>query len=136
MQTESINRRGLLQNQANVKGQQRLERLFHAVDTIKSDLTMCGKGLPESTKPLFECGSNHFSVRYKRKSVQKVEYRFDPERKTLSRRVNRKKVERVLEGVTDFYVTFFPESKSVLYRVEISKKENIRGYIFLVNMVN
>jgi hypothetical protein len=113
---------------------QHLERLFHAVDTIKSDLTKCGKGLPESKRPLFESGTDYFSVRFKRKTVQKVEYRFDPEQRTLSRRVNRQKVETILDQVTDFYITFFPESRSVLYRIEMNGRENIRGYIFLVNM--
>ena len=124
------------QNQTNVKGQQKLERLFTAVDQIKSDLTKCGKGLSESRRPVFECGADHFSIRFKRKTLQKVEYRFDPEQKSLARRVNRKKVETVLDGVSDFYITFFPESRSVLYRIDLNGKESIRGYIFLVNMAN
>ena len=48
MQTVSTKGIGLPQKQAMEKGQQRLERLFRAVDLIKSDLTKCGKGMPES----------------------------------------------------------------------------------------
>ena len=113
-----------------------LETLFHAVDIIKSDLNMCGKGLPESKRPVFECGSDFFSVRFKRKRIETILYRFDPEEKTLTRRVGLKRPEVFLEGVTDLYVAFFPESRSVLYRIELNGKESIRGYIFLVNMVN
>jgi hypothetical protein len=136
MQTISTGSGLSRKNQANVKGQQRLERLFQAVDQIKSDLTMCGKGLPESKRPLFECGSDFFSVRFKRKSVQTILYLFDPEEKTLSRRINPKRSETILEGVTDFYVIHFPESRSVLYRIEVNGRENIRGYIFMVNLTN
>ena len=124
------------ENQANVKDQQRLETLFRAVDQIKSDLTSCGKGMPESKRPLIESGPDYFSVRYKKKKVRKVEYRFDQEQKKLTRRVNRNKAETVLDGVTDFYINYFQESKSVLYRIEMNGKEQIRGYIFLINMVN
>ena len=34
-----------------------------------------------------------------------------------------------------FYVTHFPEANSVLYRIEVEKKKQIRGYIFLLNLV-
>jgi hypothetical protein len=63
-------------------------------------------------------------------------YRFDLEERTLTRRIGLKRPEVFLEGVSDFYITFFPESRSVLYRIELNNKESIRGYIFLVNMVN
>ncbi len=137
MQNVSTSGTGLSRGkQANVKDQQRLETLFRAVDLIKSDLTKCGKGLPESRKPVFECGSDYFTVRFKEKTVQTILYRFDLERKVLTRQVNRKRTETVLDCVSDFYITFFPESKSVLYRIEVNGRENIRGYIFLVNMTN
>ena len=114
--------------------EQHLERLFMAVDIIKSDLNLCGKGLPQSKRPVFQCGSDYFSVRFKTKQTQTILYRFDPERKVLTRQVNRQREETFLEGVTDFYITHFPESRSVLYRIEVNGKEQIRGYIFLVYM--
>ena len=32
-------------------------------------------------------------------------------------------------------MTFFPDANSVLYRIEVNKKEQVRGYIFLLNLV-
>jgi hypothetical protein len=123
------------EKQANEK-QLHLDTLFRAVDQVKSDLTLCGKGLPESKRPVFSCGSDFFSVKFKRKKVETVLYHFNPDERTLTRRVGLKRPELFLEGVTDFYITFFPESRSVLYRIELNNKKSIRGYIFLVNMVN
>jgi hypothetical protein len=42
--------------------------------------------------------------------------------------------ELVLDDVTDFRVSFFPDANSVLYRIEMQKKDQIRGYIFLHNL--
>ena len=40
----------------------------------------------------------------------------------------------ILDKVTDFYLKFFPESKSILYRIELGN-EQIRGYVFLSNLI-
>jgi hypothetical protein len=64
-----------------------------------------------------------------------VEYKIYPSQSALKRKVNSGYFQPMLEKVTDFNVTYFPEAISVLYRIEIDKKEQIRGYIFLVNMV-
>lgn len=64
-----------------------------------------------------------------------VEYKIYPTEKALKRKVNNGYFQPLLEEVTDFHVQFYPESISVLYRFEINNKEQLRGYIFLPNMV-
>jgi hypothetical protein len=188
--------------------QERLEAIFHTVDTIKSDLNKCGMRLQEVCKlsniPCFESSQGNFKVTYgladevllenalqgqqtlklakneffkKDKLVliynlglqvwefneisdflggalvlknplqngfpvnspvlvlKKVEYRFYPAQRMLKRKSDKGNFQPLLEEVTDFYVTFFPDANSVLYRIEVNKKEQIRGYIFLLNLV-
>jgi hypothetical protein len=67
--------------------------------------------------------------------LKEVEYKHYAQQNTLKRKVNKGYFQPIIEEVTDFYVKFFPESCSVLYRIEVNKKEQIRGYIFLTNMV-
>lgn len=59
------------QKQAMEAKEQHLETLFNAVDQIKTDLTLCGKGMPESKRPLFESGTDYFSVRLKGERFKK-----------------------------------------------------------------
>jgi hypothetical protein len=66
---------------------------------------------------------------------RQVEYKYFSEQRTIKRKSDKGYFQPLLEEVTDFFVTFFPESKSVLYRIEINRKEQIRGYIFLINTV-
>jgi hypothetical protein len=54
---------------------------------------------------------------------------------TLKRKTDGGYFQPLIENVTEFYVNFFPEAYSVLYRIEVNKKEQIRGYVFLTNMV-
>ncbi len=51
----------------------------------------------------------------------------------IKRKVDRGYFQPVIEGVTDFYISFFEDSNSVLYRLELNRKEQVRGYIFLSN---
>ncbi len=67
--------------------------------------------------------------------LKEVEYKHYSEQNTLKRKVNKGYFQPVIEEVTDFYVKFFPESCSVLYRIEVNKKEQIRGFIYMTNMV-
>lgn len=67
--------------------------------------------------------------------LKQVEYKYFYEQNMLRRKVNQGHFQSFLEEVTDFYVKFFPESCSVLYRIEIDKKEQIRGYIYMTNMM-
>jgi type II secretory pathway component PulJ len=188
--------------------QERLEAIFHTVDTIKLDLNKCGMRLQEAGKyfsvPGFESSPGNFKVTYglaeepllenaltgqqtlkiaknefyKKDKVilmynlerqawafneigdlssgtlilksplqddfprnsqvlvlKKVEYKFYPAQRMLKRKTDKGNFQPLLEEVTDFYVTFFPDANSVLYRIEVNKKEQIRGYIFLLNMV-
>ena len=66
---------------------------------------------------------------------KQVEYKYFAGQQIIKRKSDRGSFQPLLEEVTDFFVTFFPESKSVLYRIEVNRKEQIRGYIFLINMV-
>jgi hypothetical protein len=188
--------------------QERLEAIFHTVDTIKSDLNKCGMRLQEAGKffniPSFESTQGNFRVTYgladeelledakqgqqtlkigqndffKKDKViliysllrqvwefneirnfsdgalvlknplqndfpgnspvlvlKKVEYRFYPAQRILKRKTDKGNFQPLLEEVSDFYVTFFPDANSVLYRIEVNKQEQIRGYIFLLNLV-
>ena len=188
--------------------QERLEAIFHAVDTIKSDLNKCGMRLQEarqicalapfsSAVGAFSCSygiadelllegatrgqqaikvaSNDFfkkgkavliydlagqawelnEIEYRldgalvlknrlqhdfvRNStviaLKKVDYRYYPSQRILKRKADGGNFQPLLEEVSDFYVTFFPDANSVLYRIEVNKKEQVRGYIFLLNLV-
>lgn len=188
--------------------QQRLESIFHTVDTIKSDLTKCGMRLQEAGKhfdlSFFEHTSSHFMVVYgtcgevlitdsekgekvieidqnqcfkKNKRVliynldqnsfeyneiknikkglitlskslknsypanspiillKQVEYKLYAKQNILKRKVDRGNFQPLIEEVTDFYINFFSESRSVLYKIEVNRREQIRGYIFLINTV-
>ena len=68
-------------------------------------------------------------------ALKEVEYKLYNEQNALKRKVNKGYFQPLIEQVTDFYVKFFPESCSVLYRIEINKREQVRGFIFLTNMV-
>jgi len=67
--------------------------------------------------------------------LKKVEYKFYSAQRLLKRKTDKGNFQPLLEEVSDFYVTFFPDANSVLYRIEVNKKEQIRGYIFLLNLV-
>jgi len=188
--------------------QERLEAIFHTVDTIKSDLNKCGMRLQEARQICnisclvnaagsFTCeygladelllenaargqqtlkvAQNDFFKKDKvvliynlalgvwefneireclggalvlknalqndflRNSpvvvMKKVEYKYYPAQRVLKRKADKGNFQPLLEEVSDFYVTFFPDANSVLYRIEVNKKEQIRGYIFLLNLV-
>ncbi len=68
-------------------------------------------------------------------ALNSVTYRYYALQHVITRKVNNGQPQRLLEGVSDFYVTYFPDANSVLYRIEINKKEQVRGYIFLLNLL-
>jgi hypothetical protein len=78
---------------------------------------------------------NDFTLNSTVVALKKVEYKYFPAQHTLKRKTGRGNFQPLLEEVTDFYVTFFPDANSVLYRIEVNKKEQVRGYIFLLNLV-
>lgn len=69
-------------------------------------------------------------------ALKEVEYKLYPKECVLKRKVNQGYFQPLIEDVTDFYVQFYPEANSVFYRIEVSEKEQLRGYIFLAEMVN
>ena len=188
--------------------QERLEAIFHTVDTLKSDLNKCGMRLQEARQFLgiapFAATTGGFAASYgiadesllegaargqltlkiaadelfkKDKPVliynlakqawemneiadrlggvlvlknplqndfaqastvvalKKVEYKYYPGQRVLKRKTDKGNFQPLLEEVSDFYVTFFPDANSLLYRIEVNKKEQVRGYIFLLNLV-
>ncbi|MCP5102871.1 MAG: hypothetical protein GY950_05820, partial [bacterium] len=192
-----------------INNQQRMESIFHTVDTIKSDLTKCGMRLQEAAAtfgfPTFEYSTLGIKVLYgvgeeplleecwegereiivhkneffaKRKDIliydperwcyefneiktwdgdrlilaydlqygyskdspvivlKQVEYKVYEDQRILKRKVNGGYFQPLIEEVTDFNIKYFSESVSVLYRIEINNKEQVRGYIFLTHLVN
>jgi hypothetical protein len=112
-------------NIENEKKQARLEEIFYAVDLLKSDLNKVCDSVKISQD------RNHITL------DEKVAYAFDKKHLQLERRTPRHaKNLFLLQEVTDFQVTFFPEANSILYRIEINGKEQIRGYIFLLKYAN
>jgi type II secretory pathway component PulJ len=83
--------------------------------------------------------SNELQNNYSKNSMivalKEVEYRIYEKENVLKRKVNRGYFQPLIEGVTDFNISYFPESDSVLYRLEVNHKEQVRGYIFLTNQV-
>lgn len=83
--------------------------------------------------------TNHLKNDYPQNSyiivLKIVEYKLYLKQKVLKRKVDKGYFQPLIEDVSDFFVQYFPESNSVLYRIEVNQKEQIRGYIFLINMV-
>ncbi len=67
--------------------------------------------------------------------LKSVSFKYYAKEKILKRKVDGGYFQPMIENVTDFYIKHFPESNSLLYRIEVGNKEQIRGYIFLPNMV-
>lgn len=67
--------------------------------------------------------------------LNEVEYKLYSHQNALKRKVNRGYFQPLMEDVSNFQVTFYPESWSVLYMIEINRKEQIRGYIFMTHMM-
>ncbi len=67
--------------------------------------------------------------------LQEVEYKLYHKQACLKRKTGKGYFQPMVENVTDFYLKYYPDSFSVLYRLEVNHKEQIRGYIFLTNMV-
>lgn len=78
---------------------------------------------------------NNYPINSMVVALKKVEYRYYMFKHVITRKIDKGKCQPLLEGVSDFYVTYFPDANSVLYRIEVNKKEQIRGYIFLLNLV-
>lgn len=68
-------------------------------------------------------------------ALKRVELRYFPKESVLKRKADAGGFQPLLENVTDFYISWQAESRAVLYRIEVGRREQIRGYIFLNNMV-
>ncbi len=68
-------------------------------------------------------------------ALKQVEYKLYAKQNVLKRKLDRGYFQPLSENVSVFSVAFYPESNSVLYRLELNKREQINGYIFLVNKV-
>ncbi len=112
-----------------------LETIFNVVDQIKSDLSQCGKGLGTSSIRPLECGQNYYYAKWKDdEALVNAGIWYDSVKMTLSRKNGSKRLKVILKNVTDFYISYFTSSNSLLYRIELNHKEQIRGYIFLSNL--
>lgn len=78
---------------------------------------------------------NDYSRESRVVAVKAIDYKLYTPEKVLKRKINGGYFQPLLENVSDFQVIFYPENYSVLYRFEVNRKEQIRGYIFLTNMV-
>ncbi len=67
--------------------------------------------------------------------LKTVSFKYYAKEKVLKRKIDQGYFQPMIENATDFYIKYFPESNSLLYRIEVGHKEQIRGYIFLSNMV-
>ena len=67
--------------------------------------------------------------------LKECEFKLYKNQKILKRKTGKGYFQPLIESVTDFYITYFPDANSVLYRIEVNNKEQVRGYIFLTNMV-
>lgn len=67
--------------------------------------------------------------------LKQVEYKLYIKQKVLKRKLDRGYFQPLTENVSDFSVTFYPESNAVQYNIEVNGREQIMGYVFLTNMV-
>ncbi|MEN8153580.1 MAG: type II secretion system protein [Acidobacteriota bacterium] len=67
--------------------------------------------------------------------LKESEFKLYKNQNILKRKTGKGYFQPLIEKVTDFYITYFPDANSVLYRIEVNNKEQVRGYIFLTNMV-
>jgi type II secretory pathway component PulJ len=67
-------------------------------------------------------------------AVETIEYKYFKNSQTLKKKINNGYFQPMADHITDFYIQFFPESNSVLYRIELNFIEQIQGYIFMTNM--
>lgn len=67
--------------------------------------------------------------------LRQVEYKLYFNQNVLKRKLDLGYFQPLAENVSDFSVTFYPESNTVFYRIEVNEREQISGYIFLTNKV-
>ena len=134
MLTTSINGRAAPKSQP-MEQSLGLESIFKVVDLFKSTLTKCGKGMNNSSVKPLEYGQDYFNARWMEgDKLVNAGFYYNRVKKNIGVKNGKKRIKIILENVSDFYFSFFASSNSVLYRLEINHKEQIRGYIFLSNL--
>jgi hypothetical protein len=78
---------------------------------------------------------NHYAKHSIAVVLKEVEYKLYSHQNALKRKVNKGYFQPLMEEVSDFQVTFYPESLTVLYMIEINRKEQLQGYIFMTHMM-
>lgn len=68
--------------------------------------------------------------------LKEIRMRYYPLTCQLKRKLDLGYYQPLIENVTDFASTYFPESNSLLYRLEVNRREQVRGYVFLPNLVS
>ncbi|MCK5057501.1 MAG: hypothetical protein KAT34_12635 [Candidatus Aminicenantes bacterium] len=84
---------------------------------------------------LTESLQNDFAKNSSIVALKQVEYKLYMKENVLKRKLDGGYFQPITENVSDFSVTYYPESNSVLYRIEVNHREQISGYIFLTNKV-
>ncbi len=67
--------------------------------------------------------------------IKTIEYKYFERNRVLKRKVDNGYFQPLVENVSDFYVTYFKDSHAILYKLEINQKQQVRGFVFLNNMV-
>jgi len=93
------------------------------------------KGVDCDTVSLIKNTKNRYEKNAVIIILKTVAFKYYIKEQVLKRKTDHGYFQPMIDNVTDFYLKYFPESKSLLYRIEVGHKEQIRGYIFLVNMV-
>lgn len=101
---------------------------FNTIDDIEYDEDKVYISLVKETKNFYEKNSVIILLK-------SVSFKYYAKEKTLKRKIDNGYFQPMIDNVTDFYLKYFPDSYSLLYRIEVGNKEQIRGYIFLTNMV-
>ena len=118
----------------------RLDEIFRTVDRLRWDADNCARLRKEVIPDAPASCLCVIHEDHKKASIISpsgwIEYRFDQTAHTLSRTVpdpsgQRGEPQILLDGVTDFFVAYFPESPSILYRIELKNKSQVRGYLMI-----
>jgi len=107
------------------------EQVFLALDRISFDVSNCK--LARKSNPIPVLHDSDFKGAKFISPWGWIAYRFDQTAGTLKRIVPDPNGEpqTILDGVANFFITYFPESESVLYRIELNDASQVRGYLFV-----
>lgn len=81
------------------------------------------------------CLKQDYSTGSRLIAIKTICYQHDPSQQILRRKVDQSPAQPMLEEVKDFYFSFFPQQASILYQLELSTGEQVRGYIAITNLI-